>query len=104
MGSEINPKPIMDAAPHLTFVMPEIVGEHIKFAKTPDIIITPLIAFDREGHRLGQGGGFFDRYFTTSTALKVGLAFAQQEVPHIPAEAHDQKLDWIITPNEAIKT
>jgi 5-formyltetrahydrofolate cyclo-ligase len=67
----------------------------------PDVIIAPLLAFDRTGGRVGQGGGYFDR---TLAALRsagpifvVGLAFAGQEIETVPREAHDQRLDAILT-------
>lgn len=68
----------------------------------PDLVVTPLLAFDTQGHRLGQGGGYYDRTIERLRASPkrpaiVGLAYAGQEVPCIPAEEHDQKLDAILT-------
>lgn len=67
----------------------------------PDLVITPLLAFDRRGGRLGQGGGHYDR---TLAALRgrrpvfvLGLAYAGQEVAPMVLEAHDQRLDAILT-------
>lgn len=106
MGSEIDPKPILQALTNqIVFPTTQNNTKTLYFdGKSPDIYIIPLIAFDRQGNRLGQGGGYYDTTLANTTALKIGLAFAQQEVPHIPTEPHDQKLDWIITPKEAIKT
>lgn len=71
----------------------------------PDIVLVPLLGFDRGGNRLGQGQGHYDRTLealrATGAVLAVGVAFAAQEVTHIPIEPHDQRLDWIITPIEA---
>ncbi len=71
----------------------------------PDIVIVPLLGFDRGGNRLGQGQGHYDRTLQAlraeGTVLAIGVAFAAQEVAHIPIEPHDQRLDWIITPIEA---
>jgi 5-formyltetrahydrofolate cyclo-ligase len=68
---------------------------------TPDLILVPLLAFDRRGHRLGYGQGHFDRTLEALRAkgkvTAVGLAFAGQEVPELPAEPHDQALDAILT-------
>lgn len=68
---------------------------------TPDLIIAPLIAFDREGYRLGQGGGYYDRTLEAlrgaGGAFVIGLAYAGQETPRIPRDAHDQPLDAILT-------
>lgn len=70
---------------------------------TPEVILTPLLGFDRTGHRLGYGGGRYDHYFSKHKhIIKVGIAFACQEIDHLPREAHDQRLDFIITEKEII--
>lgn len=67
----------------------------------PEILIVPLVAFDRRGFRLGYGGGFYDRTLQGLRArhkvLAVGFAFAAQEMPEVPVEATDQPLDAIVT-------
>ena len=67
----------------------------------PDIVIAPLIAFDRKGGRLGQGAGAYDRTLAALRQVKpifvIGLAYADQEVARVPAEPHDFKLDAILT-------
>ena len=64
----------------------------------PDLIITPLLAFDETGHRLGQGGGYYDRTFAARPgAVRVGLAWSTQEVDRLPAEAHDIPLHGVLT-------
>ncbi len=64
----------------------------------PGIILAPLVAFDRRGHRLGYGKGFYDRAFVAHpAALGIGLAFGVQEVVRVPDEAHDRPLAAIIT-------
>lgn len=65
----------------------------------PDIVLMPLLGFDATGTRLGYGGGYYDR---TLAALSqkprlIGLAFAAQELPAIPREAHDLPLDAVVT-------
>ncbi len=68
---------------------------------TPDLVIAPLLAFDAAGGRMGQGGGFYDRTLQALRAggsvFVLGLAHAWQEVARVPSEAHDQKLDAILT-------
>ena len=68
---------------------------------TPQIAIVPLVGFDRAGHRLGYGGGFYDRSLAvlrhSPDFLAVGFAFAGQELEHIPSDAYDQALDAIVT-------
>lgn len=71
-------------------------------AITPEIILTPLLAFDGQGHRLGYGGGYYDATMqalrtTEHTPLFIGAGYSFQEVPTIPTEAHDTRLDGIIT-------
>ena len=73
---------------------------------SPRLILTPLLAFDRAGRRLGQGGGHYDRIISLSRAhgaVAVGLAYAEQEMGVVPTGPHDAHLDWVITPKEAIK-
>lgn len=73
----------------------------------PDVILLPLAAFDRAGHRIGYGKGHYDRAVATIFAsgarpLLVGLAFAVQEVDKVPFEPHDIPLDYILTEDELI--
>ena len=67
----------------------------------PDIILVPLLAFNRAGVRLGYGGGYYDRALERLRATKavyaVGVAFSGQEVADLPFEVHDQRLDGIFT-------
>ncbi len=73
----------------------------------PEILFVPLLAFDRQGYRVGYGGGFYDRTLQAlrgaGPRLAVGVAFAAQEVEAVPRDEHDQKLDWIVTEREAIR-
>jgi 5-formyltetrahydrofolate cyclo-ligase len=73
----------------------------------PDLILVPLVAFDRSGARLGYGRGFYDRAIAALHARGrrpplVGLAFSVQEVPRIPREPHDVRLDLIVTETETL--
>jgi 5-formyltetrahydrofolate cyclo-ligase len=72
----------------------------------PDILLVPLIAFDRAGYRLGYGGGFYDRTLADlrqkHNIRAVGIAYSVQQMPIIPHEGHDMKLDWIVTENGAL--
>lgn len=64
----------------------------------PDLIITPLLAFDRTGARLGQGGGYYDRTFAERPHItRVGLAYAAQELEALPMDPHDQRLHGVLT-------
>ncbi len=72
----------------------------------PDIVFAPLAAFDRRGHRIGFGAGYYDRTLGALRAMKpvlaVGVAYSTQEVPAIPEEPHDQRLDFVLTESEWI--
>ena len=68
-------------------------------AKALDMIIVPLVAFDRTGARLGYGGGCYDRYLPTVApeCQIVGIAFDEQHVDHVPTDAHDLPLSHIVS-------
>ena len=70
---------------------------------TFDLVISPLLAFDRKGGRLGFGGGYYDGLFKECTCPKIGLGYTFQEVDTVPVEPHDEKLDIIITDSEIIR-
>ena len=68
---------------------------------TPDVMLVPLLAFDATGHRLGYGGGYYDRTLQAlragGKAFAIGIAYSGQEVPSLPREPHDHPLDAIVT-------
>jgi 5-formyltetrahydrofolate cyclo-ligase len=71
---------------------------------TPDVIVAPLVGFDRAMNRLGQGGGYYDRAFARfPDALRVGLAWSAQELERVPADPWDLPLDVILTEVELIE-
>jgi len=69
-----------------------------------DIVIVPGVAFDARGHRVGYGGGFYDRFLSEigSEVTTVGLAFALQIIPIISEEPHDIRLGYIVTEDRMI--
>lgn len=127
MRTEIDPTPAMEeAAGHGPVCVPVIqgAGQPLLFRQwspgckmepgpfgaaipttgdwiTPQILIVPLVAFDRQGGRLGYGGGFYDRTLEGLRAhgpvLAIGFAFAAQEADGLPLEETDQPLDLIVT-------
>ncbi|HZP77666.1 MAG TPA: 5-formyltetrahydrofolate cyclo-ligase [Pseudolabrys sp.] len=72
----------------------------------PDMLIVPLAAFDRTGHRIGYGAGYFDMTISRLRSLKpivaLGIAFAAQQIDAVPAMAHDARLDFVLTEREII--
>ncbi len=73
----------------------------------PQVLLVPLLSFDRDGYRLGYGGGFYDRTLALlrgrQDTLAVGVAFSAQEVGSVPRDAFDQRLDWIVTESGSIQ-
>lgn len=131
--SEIDPLPVMqEAAAHGPVCVPviEAAGLPLKFSRwqpgcalregpfgamipaeddfiTPEILIVPLVAFDRQGGRLGYGGGFYDRTLELLRArratLAIGFAYGAQEDAGLPLEPTDQPLDMVVTETEVIE-
>lgn len=122
--SEIDPRPLMQhlKAQGYRLALPRMVGETLVFhafedesalvsgaygtrepsvdapVLVPDLILTPLVAFDAARQRLGYGKGFYDRAFVAfPNAKRIGLAYAMQQVAQVPSEAHDAPLDGILT-------
>lgn len=132
--TEINPLPVMqEASAHGPVCVPVIIGQGqpLKFSRwtpggalrqgpfgamvperddftTPEILIVPLLAFDRRGMRLGYGGGFYDRTLQGLRARgpvqAIGFAYAAQEVEEVPTDANDQPLDMVVTEKGVIGT
>lgn len=68
-------------------------------ALIPDIVFVPLLAFTAEGGRLGQGGGFYDRWLAAHPHVQaIGLAWDMQLAEHLPAQSHDISLNAVVTP------
>jgi 5-formyltetrahydrofolate cyclo-ligase len=134
MQSEINPLPLMQklAAVGARLALPRIVGRgHPLSMRTwalgapltrgqwgireptadapevdPDILLVPLLAFDRAGYRIGFGAGYYDMTITALRARKsvvaAGIAFAAQEVPAVPRTERDARLDLVLTEREVV--
>jgi 5-formyltetrahydrofolate cyclo-ligase len=129
MRSEFDPRPLMLrlAAEGATLALPVVTGRDVPLTfrtwvpgdalvtaafgmqepsgeaepLVPDILLVPLAAFDRAGHRIGYGAGYYDRTLTALRSRKsiiaIGLAFAAQETEKIAADSHDAPLDLILT-------
>jgi 5-formyltetrahydrofolate cyclo-ligase len=134
LKSEINPLPLMRvlAAAGARLALPAIAGRGKplimrayafgdEFARgqwgirepkpeagevAPDVLLVPLSVFDRAGHRIGYGAGYYDMTIRRLRAMKpvtaIGLAFAAQEISHVPATPRDERLDLVLTEREVI--
>lgn len=130
--SELDPAPALEWFAHCGFnlALPAISGEDVVFRRyrpgdplhkgplgtrapgaeaglvRPDIVLVPFAAFDRNGHRLGWGKGYYDRLLARLSldgkVLAVGVGYAMQEVEAVPTARHDQPLDAIATDLELI--
>ena len=73
----------------------------------PDILLIPLVAFDKNLNRLGYGGGYYDRLIEKLSKkkkiIKIGLALSVQKIDKVPIDIHDQKLDYIVTNKYIVK-
>ena len=78
--------------------IPEPISDKVIY---PDILLVPLVAFDKSFNRIGYGGGFYDRYIKkikkNKNIIAVGLAYSFQKVKKVPVNKYDIKLDFIIT-------
>jgi len=68
-----------------------------------DLVLVPGVAFDLSGHRLGRGKGFYDRLLAKISGVKCGVGYDFQLLEKIPAEPHDAKVNYILTPNRGVK-
>jgi 5-formyltetrahydrofolate cyclo-ligase len=68
-----------------------------------DVVLTPGLAFDPQGGRLGFGGGFYDRLLVATPAKRVGIAYDCCLADELPMDQHDQRMDWVFTPTQQIE-
>ena len=132
--SEINPLPLMRklAAAGASLALPEVAGRGKPLILRayafgdplvsgqwgirepaaeapeviPDVMLVPLAAFDRTGHRIGYGAGYYDMTIAKARALEpvtaIGIAFSAQEISQVPATPRDERLDLVLTECEVI--
>ena len=78
------------------FGIPEPVGDAVD-PMSIDLVVVPGLAFTVDGHRLGQGGGFYDRFLPTTRAVTVAVCFCEQMVDELPFDDHDVVVDQVIS-------
>ena len=88
-----------------TFNVPEPLSKEIPVSpKEMECVLLPLLGFDKTGNRIGYGAGYYDRFLAENPHLiKIGLAYACQEVDAVPTEDTDIRLDMVITEDEVIR-
>ena len=83
-----------------TEVFERVSALQVLAAPQIDIIFVPALGFDAKANRIGQGGGWYDRVLSRAPhALKIGVAFGCQMIENLPHEAHDMKMDGVVTEN-----
>lgn len=68
-----------------------------KYKGAIDLTITPGLLFDKSGYRLGYGGGYYDRFFASTSTIKIGVAFSEQLVDTLPHDDYDIALDFVLS-------
>lgn len=83
--------------------MPDPSTKRIVSASCIDLVLTPGVAFDKNGRRLGMGAGYYDRFLASAPqACRVGIAWSLQLVDQVPHAEHDILMQWLVTENSAI--
>ena len=127
-GNEVDLSLLIDRLPHICWAVPRVQGKELALhlydrdhlirhrfgmlepsATLPrisprqlDVVLTPGLAFDRRGGRLGFGGGFYDRLLVKTHAKRVGIAYDCCLADELPMDQHDQRMDWVFTPTQQI--
>jgi 5-formyltetrahydrofolate cyclo-ligase len=127
--NELDVRPLFDLLPGVVWAAPRIEGRQlIALAYDPDhltrhsfgmmepergmpeidpaaldVVLVPGVGFDREGARLGYGGGYYDRFLGTTNAVRVGIAHDCCLADRLPCAETDQRMDWVATPSQLIE-
>ena len=126
--NELDLSPLFEALPGIEWIVPRVVGARLVLhpydpqrlvrhrfgmlepaadlptidSTTLDIVLVPGVAFDRQGGRMGFGGGFYDSFLPTTNALRVGITFDDCLLDEVPCDAHDQRMAWVVTPTQTV--
>jgi 5-formyltetrahydrofolate cyclo-ligase len=128
--NEVDLSPLFDLLPDIEWVLPRIDGKQMTIhpydperlvrhaygmleppADAPvvdpqklDAVLVPGVAFDRQGGRLGFGGGFYDRFLLRTSGVRIGISHECCLAEELPCADHDQRMDWVVTPTLVIHT
>jgi 5-formyltetrahydrofolate cyclo-ligase len=128
--NELDLSLLFDLLPRITWVLPRIEGRDMvlhpyepdRLVRHPfgmlepredapvidpqalDVVLVPGVSFDRRGGRLGFGGGFYDRFLVRTSAIRIGICHDCCLADGVPMDAHDERMDWVVTPTVAIHT
>lgn len=98
VGDDIIPVELTADCPMVEGSFHILESQSNQYAGTLDLIVVPGMAFDRQGHRLGRGKGYYDRFLIKYPEVKtIGICFDFQLLDEVPAEPHDQLIDEIIS-------
>jgi 5-formyltetrahydrofolate cyclo-ligase len=126
--NELDLRPLFSLLPDIQWAVPRVEGTHLvlhpyrpghlvrhRFGMLEpaddlpvmdpaalDLVLVPGVAFDRQGGRLGFGGGYYDRLLPATRALRVGVNYDRCLAEVLPRDEHDQRMDWVVTPTQAI--
>lgn len=124
MRSELDLRPLFNLLPDVHWALPRVAGTRLAIhpycekrlvwhrfgmlepeqglpiiqPQEIDVVLVPGLAFDRQGCRLGYGGGYYDRFLSTTPAMRVGIAWDSCVADEIPCTHLDQRMDWLATP------
>jgi 5-formyltetrahydrofolate cyclo-ligase len=127
--NELDLEPLFEALSEIEWIVPRVVGRQLvlhpydpqrlvrhRFGMlepaadlptiapdTLDLVLVPGVAFDRQGGRMGFGGGFYDGFLPTTGALRVGVTFDDCLMDAVPCDEHDQRMDWVVTPRQTLR-
>jgi 5-formyltetrahydrofolate cyclo-ligase len=127
--NELDLAPLFEMLPAIEWIVPRVVGQHLvlhpydperlvrhRFGMlepavdlpavapdTLDVALVPGVAFDRQGGRMGFGGGFYDGFLPTTGALRVGVTYDACLMDEVPGDERDQRMDWIATPTQTLE-
>ena len=97
IGSEVNLRVLYARLGSHILQVPVVTPTSMFFEKEVQIVLVPMVAFDKLGNRLGYGCGYYDRFLRGKSVVKVGIAYSFQYISHLPTSDHDEPMDYVVT-------